>query len=200
MSVAVTVYTLSLIGVAVVAYFLYASFAFGAGYQPTPARVVRRMLDLAEVHPGDMVYDLGAGTGAIVFAAARKYGARVVGVEVEPLRVLILRLRRLWGGPRDRVSIEWGNIFEVDLRPAQVVAVFLWPGAMERLRPLLESQLSDGARVVSHWHKVPGWTPEVVDADTRVYLYRWPAARAALDSPTGDSGTRTPPPPPARIG
>lgn len=197
MSEAATIYALSLAGVAIVAYFLYASFAFGAGYQPTPARVVRRMLDLAEVHSGDTLYDLGAGTGAIVFAAARKYGARVIGVEVEPLRVLILRLRRLWGGPRDRVSIEWGNIFEVDFRPAQIVAVFLWPGAMERLRPLLESQLSPGARVVSHWHKVPGWTAEVTDPDTRVYLYRWPAAREAA-APTDDSGTRIRPPPPGQ--
>ena len=195
-----TIYSLSLIGVAIVAYFLYASFAFGAGYQPTPARVVRRMLELAEVHPGDALYDLGAGTGAIVFAAARQYGARVIGVEVEPIRVLILRLRRFWGGPRDRVSIEWGNIFEVDLHPAQIVAVFLWPGAMERLRPLLESQLPDGARVVSHWHKVPDWTAEVTDPDTRVYLYRWPAARAASIPSTGDSGARTPPQPPIQSG
>lgn len=194
----VVLYAVSLVGVAVVAYFLYASFVFGAGYQPTRAHVVRRMLDLAEVHPGDALYDLGAGTGAIVFAAARKYGARVVGVEVEPIRVLILRLRRFWGGPRDRVTIVWGNIFEVDLRPAQIVAVFLWPGAMERLRPILERQLPDGARVVSHWHKVPGWTPEVVDADTRVYLYRWPAARAVPVPPTDESGTRNRLPPTAR--
>jgi len=197
MSLATTLYVLSLVAVAIVAYFLYASFVFGAGYQPTPARVVRRMLDLAEVHPGETLYDLGAGTGAIVFAAARKYGARVVGVEVEPVRVLILKLRLWWGGPRDRVTLVWGNIFEVDLRPAQTVAVFLWPGAMERLRPRLESQLPEGARVVSHWHKVPGWTPEVVDSDLRVYLYRWPAARGAA-SPTGGSETRTPPQPPAR--
>jgi SAM-dependent methyltransferase len=192
MSLAETVYIISLIAVAIVAYFLYASFAFGAGYQPTPARVVRRMLDLAEIRPGDALYDLGAGTGAIVFAAARTYGARVVGVEVEPLRVLIRRLRLWVGGPQDRVTLFWGNIFEVDLRSAQVVAVFLWPGAMERLKPRLESQLPDGARVVSHWHKVPGWTPDVVDEELRVYLYRWPAARKTNGS-TGDSGARNPP-------
>jgi SAM-dependent methyltransferase len=197
MTLAVTIYAISLIAVAIVAYFLYASFAFGAGYQPTPARVVRRMLDLADIHPGDTLYDLGAGTGAIVFAAARKYGARVVGVEVEPLRVLILRLRLWWGGPRDRVTFYWGNIFEVNLRSAQVVAVFLWPGAMERLKPQFESQLPDGARVVSHWHRVPGWTPEVVDEGLRVYLYRWPAAKGS-DAPTGDSAARTPSPPPAQ--
>lgn len=197
MSLATTLYVLSLVAVAVVAYFLYASFVFGAGYQPTPARVVRRMLDLAEVRPGDTVYDLGAGTGAIVFAAARTYGARVVGVEVEPLRVLILRLRLWWGGPRDRVTFVWGNIFEVDLRPARIVAVFLWPGAMERLRPRFESQLSPGARVVSHWHPVPGWIPEVADSELRVYFYRWPAAQGG-DSSTDGSEARIPPPPPAR--
>jgi hypothetical protein len=196
-SLATTLYVLGLVVVAIVAYFLYASFAFGAGYQPTPARVVRRMLELAEIHPGDTLYDLGAGTGAIVFTAAREYGARVVGVEVEPLRVLILKLRLWWGGPRDRVTFYWGNLYEVDLRPAQIVAVFLWPGAMERLRPRLESQLADGARVVSHWHKVPEWTPEVVDEGLRVYLYRWPAARGAA-SPTGESGATGRLPPPAR--
>jgi hypothetical protein len=197
MTLATTIYILSLVVVAIVAYFLYASFAFGAGYQPTPARVVRRMLDLAEIHPGDALYDLGAGTGGIVFEAARKYGARVVGVEVEPLRILILRVRLWWGGPSDRVTFLWGNLFEVDLRPAQIVAVFLWPGAMERLRPQLESQLPAGARVVSHWHKVPGWTAEVADEELRVYLYRWPGA-AELSTPTGENGTRRPPPPQAR--
>lgn len=190
MSLATTVYALSLIVVAIVAYFLYASFAFGAGYQPTPARVVRRMLELAEIGPNETLYDLGAGTGAIVFAAARKYGARVVGVEVEPLRVLILRLRLWWGGPRDRVIFEWGNIFETDLHSAHIVAVFLWPGAMARLQPILEKQLPDGARVVSHWHKVPGWTPEVVDPELRVYLYRWPAAPSRVPAAKGESAAK----------
>lgn len=198
MSLAFTIYALSLVAVAIVAYFLYASFAFGAGYQPTPPAVVRRMLDLAQIRPGETVYDLGAGTGAIVFAAARSYQARVVGVEVEPLRVLILRFRAWWGGPRDRISILWGNIFDTDLRPANVVTAFLWPGAMNRLKPRLESQLAPGTRVVSHWHPIPGWEPEVVDSGLRVYLYRWPSARTAPPTPTGDSGTRTQIPPTAR--
>lgn len=198
MSLAFTIYALGLVAVAIVAYFLYASFAFGAGYQPTPPAVVRRMLDLAQIRPGEIVYDLGAGTGAIVFAAARSYQARVVGVEVEPLRVLILRLRRWWGGPRDRVTIVWGNIFETDLRSANVVTAFLWPGAMNRLKPLLEEQLAAGARVVSHWHPVPGWEPEVVDSVLRVYLYRWPSARAAGPTPINGSGTRIQTPPTAR--
>lgn len=158
-------------------YFFFGSFAWGAGYQPTPRRVVDRMLTSAGVGAADIVFDLGAGTGAIVFAAARRYGAIVVGVEAEPFRILVLRLRRALGGPKDRVEIRRKNIFDVDLRPATVVAVFLWPGAMTRLKPLFEQQLRPGARVVSHWHRVPGWEAELFDPATQVYLYRWPQAR-----------------------
>jgi SAM-dependent methyltransferase len=163
-----------LVAIGAAAYFLFASFAFGAGYQPTPRRVVERMLDAAGVGPGDVLYDLGAGTGAILFRAARERGATAVGVEVEPLRWLILQLRRAIGGPRDRVTIRWGNFFHLDFSRASVVAVFLWPDAMRRLRPLFEAQLAPGARVISHWHKVPGWTPLREDAATHVYLYVWP--------------------------
>jgi len=157
-----------------VAYFVFASFAFGAGYQPTPHRSVETMLRFAEVGPQDTVFDLGAGTGAIVFRAARLYRAQVVGVEVEPIRVLILRLRRRFGAFPDRITIRWGNLFDLDFRSASVVTAFLWPGAMARLRPKFESELPSGARVVSHCHPVPGWTAKMHDRDTDVYLYRWP--------------------------
>jgi hypothetical protein len=162
--------------IAVIAYFLLGSFAFGAGYQPASRRVVERMLSLANVGPQDVLYDLGAGTGGIVFRAARERGAYAIGVEVDPFRNLFLRLRRWLRGPRDRVRILWGNLFEVDLTHATVIAVFLWPGAMLRLRPKMERELQPGTRVVSHWHEVPGWTPDVVDRDTRVYAYTWRGA------------------------
>jgi SAM-dependent methyltransferase len=172
--------TLVLISLAIVTYFVYASFAFGAGYQPTPRRAVRLMLRWAEVGPTDMVYDLGAGTGAIVFRAARTYRAHVLGVEVEPLRFGILLLRRRLGPFRDRIQLVWGNLFRIDFRPATVVTAFLWPGAMERLRPKLEAELREGARVVSHCHKIPGWRPAQYDPETDVYLYRWPDARVSV--------------------
>ena len=160
----------------VAAYFVFASFLYGAGYQPTPRRSVETMLRYAEVGPRDTVYDLGAGTGAIVFRAARIYRARVVGVEVEPIRYLILLLRRSFGPFADRITIRRGNLFHLDLHDATVVTAFLWPGAMARLRPKFESELPSGARVVSHCHRVPGWTAEKYDSTTDVYLYRWPDA------------------------
>jgi len=173
-----------------VGYFVFASFAFGAGYQPTPRRAVETMLRLAEVGPSDTVYDLGAGTGAIVFRAARVYRARALAVEVEPIRVLVLHLRRRLGRFGDRVSVRWGNLFDLDFRPATVVTAFLWPGAMERLRPKLEQELSAGTRLVSHHHPVPGWTAAAHDPETHVYLYRWPDARSGDDGSgavTGDT-------------
>jgi hypothetical protein len=161
-----------------IAYFVFASFLFGAGYQPTPRRAVETMLRFAEVGPTDTLYDLGAGTGAIVFRAARTYRARVVGVEVEPFRYLILTLRRSLGPFADRITLRWGNLFDLQFGDATVITAFLWPGAMARLRPRLEAELPDGARVVSHCHPIHGWTPEKHDTDTDVYLYRWPAAAA----------------------
>lgn len=153
-------------------YFVFASFLYGAGYQPTPRPVADRMLELAAITPSDTVYDLGAGTGALVFRAARERGARAVGVEVEPLRVLILRLRRRLGPAADRIVIRWGDFFRLSYRDATVVLVFLWPDAMAKLRPRFEAELPKGARVVSYWHPVPGWTPDASDPQLKVYAYR----------------------------
>jgi SAM-dependent methyltransferase len=187
--------TLVLVALAILTYFVYASFVFGAGYQPTPRRAVRLMLRWAEVGPADTVYDLGAGTGAIVFRAARICRARVVGVEVEPLRFLVLLLRRRLGPFGDRIQLVWGNLFHLDFRAATVVTAFLWPGAMERLRPKLERELQPGARLVSHCHKVPGWRVTHYDRETDVYLYRWPEASPTSGVP-GKGGVA----PPARSG
>jgi ribosomal protein L11 methylase PrmA len=167
---------------AAVIYFVFGSFLFGAGYQPAPKASVTAMLDLADVGASDLVYDLGAGTGAIVFRAARERGARTVGVEIDPLRIGILRLRRHLGPSSDRIDLRWGNIFTQDLRPATVIATFLWPDAMIRLRPIFESQLAPGTRVVSHWHPIPGWIAERHAEPERVYLYRVPARAAPPSS------------------
>src|SRR4029077_15018250 len=139
---------------------------------PAPRRVVTAMLETARVGPNDLVYDLGAGTGAIVFRAARERGARVVGVEIEPLRMAILHLRRRWGPARDRITLRWGNLLGLEYREPSVVMLFLWGGIMGRLRPRFEAELPAGARVVTYWHPVPGWEPAEADLERKVYLYR----------------------------
>ena len=170
--------------VGIVAYFWLVSFIFGAGYQGAPRKSIEAMFRFAHVAPDDTLYELGAGVGAIAFPAAREYGARVVAVEIEPLRVAIMRLRRATGPAADRIQLLRTNMYSVDFQPATVVTAFLWPGAMARLRPKFEQELRPGTRVISRCHPIPGWNPSLYDRASDVYLYRWPEA---LEAPPGVS-------------
>jgi SAM-dependent methyltransferase len=142
-------------------------------YEPTPPDVVRTMLDLAQVGPGDVVYDLGCGDGRIVVDAARR-GARGVGVDLDPERIREARLSARDAGVEDRVEFREGDLFATDLTPATVVTLFLWPEVNLKLRPALLAQLRPGARVVSYWHDMGDWKPErtVRGAKANVYLWR----------------------------
>ncbi len=157
-----------------VAYFWMSSFLFGAGYQGAPRRSVESMLRLAGVTSSDRVIELGAGLGAVSFAAARERSARVLAVEIEPLRCLFLRARRALDPAGARIEVRRTNMYRVDLTQATVVSAFLWPGAMARLRPKFEAELAVGARVVSRCHPIPGWVPVEYDKPADVFLYVWP--------------------------
>jgi hypothetical protein len=159
-----------------VGYFWMVSFLFGAGYQGAPRKSVEAIFRYTEVGPEDTLFELGAGIGAIAFPAAREHGARVVAVEIEPLRILIMRLRRAAGPAADRIQLVRANMYALDYRPATVVTALLWPGAMARLRPKFERELRPGTRVVSRCHPIEGWTPTLYDPDSEVYVYRWPDA------------------------
>jgi ubiquinone/menaquinone biosynthesis C-methylase UbiE len=145
---------------------------------PSPQEVIERMLQLARLQPGEMVYDLGSGEGRIVITAARKFKARAVGVELSPdlCKVATGRVKAL--GLEDRIRIVHANLLKVDLRPADVVTIYLLTSANELLRPNLERDLKPGARVVSHDFEIRGWKPSVVekvDAEGRprnIYLYQ----------------------------
>lgn len=169
-----------------VAYFWLSSFLFGAGYQGAPRTSVEAMLRLAELGPDDLVFELGAGLGAVTFPAARERGARVVAVEIEPLRYWMLRLRRAFGPDGERIEVRRQNMFGVDLRSATVISAFLWPGAMAKLQPKFERELRTGTRVVSRCHPILAWTPIQYDRQADVYLYEWPrSANLGAAAPPG---------------
>jgi predicted RNA methylase len=143
---------------------------------PTPPSVVDRMLDAAHVKASDVVYDLGSGDGRIVIAAAQKYGARAVGVEMLPdlCRQAERRIREL--GLEDRASIVEGNVFHVDFSAATVVTMYFMTDSNERLRPNLEKYLKPGTRVVSNQFPIKGWKPVTVErgkspVDYTIYVY-----------------------------
>jgi SAM-dependent methyltransferase len=146
---------------------------------PSPPEVITTMLDLAEVGPKDLVYDLGCGEGEIVIAAARR-GARGVGVDIDPVRIANARKNAARAGVADRVRFLEQDLFETDVRPATVVTLYLLPELNERLRPTLLRDLRPGTPVVSHDFAMGDWTPErTIEVSLsrvhRVHLWRIPA-------------------------
>jgi cyclopropane fatty-acyl-phospholipid synthase-like methyltransferase len=130
-------------------------------YVPTPQPTVEAMLTLAQVHAGDVVYDLGSGDGRIVITAAKQFGARGVGVEIDPALVATAKANAVAAGVADRVTFITGNIFDADVSQATVVTLYLLQSLNERLRPKLVRELKPGARVVSHvFNMGPEWPPD----------------------------------------
>jgi precorrin-6B methylase 2 len=161
-----------LLVVAVVALVsTYLSTLWGAPWAPTPLNRVDRMLRLAAVQPGEMVVDLGAGDGRIVIRAARRFGARAIGVEIDPLRWLIANVAIRAMGLGAQARMVRGDMFAYDLSEADVVTLYLLEGTNQRLRPHLAESLRPGARIVSHAFSLQGWTPLSVDSEHRLYLY-----------------------------
>jgi SAM-dependent methyltransferase len=127
----------------------------------TPQRIVSAMLRLALVTPDDVVYDLGSGDGRIVIQAAQEFGARGVGIELEPRLIEIARHVAREAGVADRVTFVEGDFFTADLSEATVVMLFLSSAVNARLEPKLKSELRSSARVVSRQFPIGTWVPDV---------------------------------------
>jgi predicted RNA methylase len=157
---------------------------FIAPFVPSPIPVIQHMLQLAELKPGEVLFDLGAGDGRTVIMAARTFSARAVGVELrEDLAKKALNTIHD-NGLSDRVTIVNGDMFNVNLTSADVVFLYLTTSANEKIRPKLETELKQGVRVVSHDYEIVGWKPVKVDnfcenpqlgyPSHTIYLYKKP--------------------------
>jgi len=150
-------------------------------YVPTSPERAREMLSLAGVREGEVVYDLGCGTGEILIVAAEEFGARCFGIEMNSRLVAWAREEVERRGLEDRVKVFQGNIFEprfwrhlggdasIAVANADVVTYYLTLWVQEKLKPLIERELRRGARVVSREFKVMGWQP--VKVRNRIYLF-----------------------------
>jgi cyclopropane fatty-acyl-phospholipid synthase-like methyltransferase len=148
-------------------------------YFPTPEPVVDAMLRLVRVGPGDLVYDLGCGDGRIVIAAAARYGAGGYGVDIDPAPLVRARRDAARAGVADRVRFERGDLFQTDLHPATVVALYLFESLNRRLMPKLRAELRPGSRVVSHKFGMGSeWPPDQVLSvgDSTIYAWTMPGA------------------------
>jgi SAM-dependent methyltransferase len=147
-------------------------------FVPTPQGVVDKMLEMADVRKGETLYDLGCGDGRIVVTAAKKYGAKGVGYDIDPKRIFESRENVRKNGVADLVSIKQDDIFEVDLSEANVVTLYLLPELNVRLMPKLR-KLKPGTRIVSHDFDMKGAKPKktitvhVEDDDEDHVVYLW---------------------------
>ena len=143
---------------------------------PTEDPVVTAMLKLAEVTKDDVVYDLGCGDGRIVIAAAKQFGARGVGIDIDPERIKEANAAATRAGVADRVKFVVGDLFDpaIKISDATVVALYLLPSLNARLRPRLQAELAPGTRVVSNAFSMgDAWPPEKTEQVGESVIYRW---------------------------
>jgi SAM-dependent methyltransferase len=156
-------------------------------YEPSPPEVVRAMLELAGVTRNDVVYDLGSGDGRIVIAAARDFGARGVGIDIDPERIAEANENAKRANVTDRVKFIQGDLFESDFSAATVITLFLWPHINMKLRPQL-LKLKPGTRIVSHAHDLGDWKPDrsvrirVSETGRERTLYLWTVRAKQADA------------------
>jgi SAM-dependent methyltransferase len=125
--------------------------------------VIDRMLEMAQVKAGDLIYDIGSGDGAIIIHAAKRYGVRGVGIEIDQDLVLKARSNAFRQKVEHLVEFRLQDAFTVDVSPATVVTLYMLPEFNAKLRPILERQLKPGTRVVSHDYSIEGWVPVRVE-------------------------------------
>jgi SAM-dependent methyltransferase len=131
-----------------------------APYVPTARSVVNKMLEVADISSDDVVYDLGSGDGRIPVAAAKNYGARAVGIEIDSALVTRSRANAREAGVADKVTFRQQDFFEADVSDATVVMLYLWPEVNIKLRPKLLRELDPGDRIVSHDFRIGDWEPD----------------------------------------
>lgn len=153
------------------------SYYVSVPFVPTPVEVIRKMLEIANLKPGELLLDLGCGDGRVLIVAAKEFGARAIGIEIRNDLANRAAYNVAKEGVKDKVLIINGNFFELKLPPADVIFMYLLTSVNERLRPKLEKEAKRGARIVSHDFEIVGWKPKAVEdfrdggRSHRLYLY-----------------------------
>ena len=142
-------------------------------YDPSTREHVAAMLRLAGVGKDDVVYDLGSGDGRLVISAAKDFGARGVGIDIDPKLIRESELSAQREGVADRVKFRNEDLFEADIHEATVVTLYLWPSVNLKLRPKLWKELKPGTRGVSNMHDMGDWKPEKTILADGHFIYLW---------------------------
>jgi SAM-dependent methyltransferase len=179
-TISTVVYLLALAWFVIVLIGYLVPYAWGLPPTATRRQRIRKALRLADLQPGEILYDLGSGDGRVLIIAAREFGARAVGIDVGPVQCIQAWLGSLINGVSDRVRLRWGSFYKTDLGEADVVFAYLTSNYVERLEGQLISQLKPGARVITISFDFPEWEPLAFDERDLLFLYRMPPDRGGL--------------------
>jgi tRNA G37 N-methylase Trm5 len=156
-------------------------------YVPTPQEVVDRMLEVADVKKGDVLFDLGSGDGRIPVTAAKKFGIRAVGIDIDPDRIKEANANAQKNGVEHLVKFRNEDLFRANFREATVVTLYLLPDLNVKLRPKLWRELKPGTRIVSHQFDMGDWKPEkTIDLNGRT-IYFWTVPAPKGSAPKGSA-------------
>ncbi|MFH1630970.1 MAG: SAM-dependent methyltransferase [Candidatus Aenigmatarchaeota archaeon] len=154
--------------IAVLIYWIIWTELLGASWLPTPKRSIERMMELTKLDKHDTFYDLGSGMGSVMKIVHERTGAKCVGIEADPIRVIISKLRRSGG------RIVWGNVFKTDISDATVVFIYLRRPANNKLKERFRKDLRPGTRIITYFWRMNGWKPTLLDEDRKIYVYKIP--------------------------
>ncbi len=171
---------LAILWLAIVIAAYLVPLAYGLPPTPTQPGRIRKALKLANLQPGETLYDLGAGDGRVLVIAAKEFGARAVGIEAGPVQCVQAWANSLYNGVRSQVHVKRGNFFKADLNDADVVFAYLTSNYAVRLEEQLKSQLKHGARVITVSFDFPNWEPDAFDRRELVFMYKMPPTQGDL--------------------
>ena len=155
-------------------------FFYGLPWVPTARDRARRALEMAKLAPDELLYDLGAGDGRILFIAEAEFGARAIGIEASFLQYLFIKARIFFKGKQAKIHARRENFYHAELRDADVVFAFLTSGEVIRIQEKLEKELKPGSRVVAVSADFPAWKPIAFDEGYLLFLYEMPPQKGGL--------------------
>ena len=180
--ITLVVYVVSLLFSVLMLLWFYVPVLYGLPAVPTKPERIRRALKLANLQPNELLYDLGAGDGRVLFIAAREFGAKTVGVEIGPVQCAWIWLRAVASGLGNHIQVRWGNFYKADLHDADVVFFYATSKEVAKLAPHLEGQMKKGARLVSISADFPEWEPSAFDNRDLIFVYEMPPTKGSIAS------------------
>lgn len=167
------IFTLALVWVLIPAFY-------GLPSRPTRLGRIRKALQLVELKQDEVLYDLGAGDGRVLFIAAKEFGAKVVGIEIGPVQCALIWLRILFNGLSSKAKIRWSNFYKTNLSDADVVFIYATSREVMKLAPYLEKNMKRGSRLVSISADFPAWEPSDFDEESLIFSYEMPPKEGSL--------------------